>query len=1027
MVAGVLTALPAITSAPASAATASPGAFVSIPQRELINTHTGYGTRRAKVAGHSSLTVQMLGRAAIPTAEVAAVRINLTAFDADRGGSIVIAGEPVVSFAKGGLVTNGVVVRPDAHGRFVITNSSADPVDVSASAFGYYRAGTVTAPGMFHATKYAQVVNTTNGLGAPKHLVASGRTLTITIAGHASVPSTGAGAVVLNLSSFNAAAKGTAVAYQGDLGVPTTPSLIYRSGAASRSLVTVPVAPNGTIKILNRGPGAVDISATVEGYYRSGIPMGAGALVNHRPAVTQNSPVSIGAGGTVTTDVPELTGDAPSGIYLIGVYVSGPSESGAVTLWTNGSAQPALATISFTAGDSRYLEVPVRTNTYLISLHNSSRERVHVIVEERGFFSNGQVGAITGTVTDSSGHPLPGVRVTVGDQYSATQFQTTPPVYTTGANGTYQIVGLSPGSYAVCFDPSNVSTTLSATGFQPRCYNGETQSPDLVTVSAGQVAAGIDQALPSGGALTGHVTDTSGHPLAGISVQATVSSNAWEAVTVTTRSDGSFRFNGLDASAPYYTICPITGLSTSPGSVPAGYVGSCGTVMAQAIAGTSTDVGTITMYPAVGVSGTVTDAGGHPLKNVGVGVGVGRSGETQPLAWTDSQGRYRITGIDPMAPPNTESVYVCFEVSYFYPRRITGGTSTTGYVGQCYKNQVPHPQSSAPSSTPINPAAGTVATHIDGHLPPAAAITGTVTNSAGHPLQGITVDVSTQDLNRTTTWETASTAANGTYRIDSLQPGTYSVCYTPAVSDPPSRYVPQCWPHLPPNGAPENVTLSAGQTKTHVDASMYFGGGISGVVTDSGGHPLSGVTVYTDYGTRDTTDSNGAYAFTDLQPGTYSVCFDATSATGGSSTTGYQSQCWHDQPYATSPSNVTVSIGHTTTGISPSLVALGGLAVHVTDTSGNPLSGAPITVYVGSQTSNGSSYYGTGADGNYLVTRLSDGQYTVCITNTSGISGGTSTTGYQAQCYGQTTSTPSAPITISSGNTVPITIALPAN
>ena len=95
------------------------------------------------------------------------------------------------------------------------------------------------------------------------------------------------------------------------------------------------------------------------------------------------------------------------------------------------------------------------------------------------------------------------------------------------------------------------------------------------------------------------------------------------------------------------------------------------------------------------------------------------------------------------------------------------------------------------------------------------------------------------------------------------------------------------------------VPVTAGSTHTGVDVSLAAAGAVSGTVTDTAAHPLVGVEVevfnagLTQIGTAYTA-ANGTYTVGGLAAGTYDVCFDGTTATGGSSTTGYLDQCYND-------------------------------------------------------------------------------------------------------------------------------------
>jgi subtilisin family serine protease len=147
---------------------------------------------------------------------------------------------------------------------------------------------------------------------------------------------------------------------------------------------------------------------------------------------------------------------------------------------------------------------------------------------------------------------------------------------------------------------------------------------------------------------------------------------------------------------------------------------------------------------------------------------------------------------------------------------------------------------------------------------PTGTLTGTVTNAAsGAPIAGARVDV-TGPSNRT-----VLTGADGTYRI-TLPVGDYTV----AVSA------------FGFNNGTASVTITEGQTTTQdfaLDPASSFT--VSGVVSDSDGNPVANATVVIQ-GTPippATTGADGAYSFSNVPAGSYTVAASAGACFGAQS------------------------------------------------------------------------------------------------------------------------------------------------
>jgi hypothetical protein len=192
----------------------------------------------------------------------------------------------------------------------------------------------------------------------------------------------------------------------------------------------------------------------------------------------------------------------------------------------------------------------------------------------------------------------------------------------------------------------------------------------------------------------------------------------------------------------------------------------------------------------------------------------------------------------------------------------------------------------------------------------------------------------------------AYSSTNGSYAVFQATPSAsgYTVCFDASnASGGPSTtgYLDECYKGVAWDGGavPDGVTLvvvTGGNTHPGISATLATGGAISGTVTAaSGSAGLSsvGVEVFDSagafvYGRFDVSASNGSYTVRGLGEGTYTVCFQGSTATGGTSSTGYLNECYDDvawngndngPPLGTAPVSVIAAATHS--GIDAGLLA----------------------------------------------------------------------------------------------------------
>ena len=170
------------------------------------------------------------------------------------------------------------------------------------------------------------------------------------------------------------------------------------------------------------------------------------------------------------------------------------------------------------------------------------------------------------------------------------------------------------------------------------------------------------------------------------------------------------------------------------------------------------------------ISGRVTDSSSDGLSNVVVDVDSTASGGYEATATTAANGDYTVTGL----PAGTQTV--CFNAG-----QATGGSSTGGYVDQCYhdvswngyENEV------LAGATAVTVTASATTSGINATLASSAAITGTVTDTSSDPISDVEVEVLTSSGGSV---GYSFTGSDGTYSVTGLSSGTYDVCFSPTYA-----------------------------------------------------------------------------------------------------------------------------------------------------------------------------------------------------------------------------------------------------
>jgi hypothetical protein len=366
--------------------------FTSVRPARVLNTLSGLGVKKAKVAAHGAVTLTVAGKGGVPAKNVTAVALDVTAIGPTAGGSLIAypagTSRPAVtslSFASRQTVTTLVIVALSG-GKATLYNASGGTLDLTADVVGFY--APTAAGSTLTTTGPSPILDTRSGLGAKKAKVTRHGTVTLAVAGKGGVPAKNVTAVLLNVAAVSPAEAGSLTIYQNGISRPVATSLSFAAGKTTYGLVVAGVA-GGTVNIYNASGGTLDLEAEVVGYYGTGgasfLPVGAQRVLDTRSGLGGGGQAVLPAAVTVLGNAGNIIPSSLSvSSVVLDVTVTSAQRAGTLTVFPDGASLPA-PTFSYAAGQTVTRLVIVPDVDGSIDFYNGSSGTIQVAADLIGY------------------------------------------------------------------------------------------------------------------------------------------------------------------------------------------------------------------------------------------------------------------------------------------------------------------------------------------------------------------------------------------------------------------------------------------------------------------------------------------------------------------------------------------------------------------------------------------------------------------------------------------------------------------
>ena len=327
--------------------------------------------------------------------------------------------------ASTGAITGAPTVAGNQNVTFVVTDAHSQYATATLSI-------AIVIPGPYSPLPPARICDTRagnpSGLSGPAaqclgSTIQTAGTLTINVAGSFGVPAA-ATAVVLNVTVVNPTSAGYVTAYPAGAVVPFASNIDYVGGQVVPNLVEVGVGTSGQVSFF--ASTQTDLVVDVEGYTSASAAGGAGAgLYNALPSPVRMCDTRVGnpsglispnnqcngktlaANGILPVKVANMNG-IPAGATaaVFNVTVVNPQGAGFLTVFPQGSTQPFVSNLDYTAGQvtANRVIVPLSTSGATpgyISVYSSAA--ADVVVDVSGYYT---AAAGTGSQFSAEGAPV---------------------------------------------------------------------------------------------------------------------------------------------------------------------------------------------------------------------------------------------------------------------------------------------------------------------------------------------------------------------------------------------------------------------------------------------------------------------------------------------------------------------------------------------------------------------------------------------------------------------------------------------
>jgi PKD repeat protein/flagellar hook assembly protein FlgD len=481
----------------------------------------------------------------------------------------------------------------------------------------------------------------------------------------------------------------------------------------------------------------------------------------------------------------------------------------------------------------------LRTRTYYNDSRGSAKGYVWTAQGTVTVLNGVQPSFITGTVTDNFGSRIANatVKAELTTCPSCSPFSTT-----TAPNENFSLT-VAPGSYYV----SAMRGDYILEYYKEVTTKG---SATPVTVSDGGTTSGIDFTLTRLGIVSGTVGDAAGTGLPNASVQAINNSNQVQASS-SSGLGGAYSIRGLPAGS--YKLRAVKG----------GYVTEYYKLVDGEPVGT-TDPNQAQLVPAA--NDTETSGIDFTLSRPGSIVGFVKDNFKQPIADATVRAEFSDCSLAAVTTTNDTGGYVITGIN---PGDYKVKASAVNYLAEYYNDAA---DCDSAALVPVNETGETGG--INFSLARLGQISGRVTDSSDppNPIVGTNVQVLTACSGALV--DAAATDQYGDYTIKGLQP---SLTYR--VRAMASGFVTEYY--KPPDGTTDcsqsdPVPAVIDTITENIDLRLNRVGSISGIVTDTSDKGIQGASVRywgptcsNCFGAS--TDAEGGYTITNLQPGDYSV------------------------------------------------------------------------------------------------------------------------------------------------------------